>query len=288
MSNSLWRVAFRQPGKWARKDLGLTLRTALRDDPLIAVWWSDLSNWGDIVNPVLIRHLSGREPVRYERVFNFARHPVYSVIGSILDRSATPRLEVWGSGFKQPDGRFWVRPARVHAVRGPLTREAMLRQGIPCPPVYGDPALLFPRVYRPTVSRHHALGIVPHYADAQHPAVQRLRESGDVAVIDILAGVNQVADQICSCEAVASSSLHGMILADAYGIPSSWIEFSGEVEGSGFKFRDYLAGVNQSAASPLRVSPQTPMSQILDHVRGDTLDVDLERLLASCPFAAMR
>ena len=256
------------------------------DDVVIAVWWSDLPNWGDIVNPVLIRHLSGREPVQHERVLNVGRRPVYSVIGSVLDRMANGRLHVWGSGFKQAAGRFWVAPERIHAVRGPLTRELITRQGLTCPQVYGDPALLFPRIYSPARTSRYALGVVPHYVDRDHPAVARLRERADVLVIDILSGVNVVADQICSCEAVASSSLHGMILADAYGIPSTWIEFSDRVEGAGFKFHDYLAGVNRARLVPLRVSERTTSDAIAAHVRGDRIDIDLERLLAACPFAA--
>jgi pyruvyltransferase len=285
---SLWRLIAGKPRKWARKELGLTLRAALEDDTLIAVWWNDLPNWGDIVNPVLIRHLSGREPVPHERLFNLARRPVYSVIGSVLDGMANASLEVWGSGFKHANGRFWLRPRRIYAVRGPLTREVILRQGLACPRVYGDPALLFPRIYRPTPTQRYALGVVPHYVDRDHVALRRLRECDGVLIIDILAGVTEVADQICSCQTVASSSLHGMILADAYRIPSTWLEFSDSVHGEGFKFRDYLAGVNRAALSPLRISTQTSVGEILDHVRGDVIDVDLERLLAACPFAAAR
>jgi pyruvyltransferase len=280
-----WRRASRKLRKWAGKDLGLTIRTARREDALIAVWWSDLPNWGDIVNPVLIRHLSGHDAVPYDRVINIARHPVYSVVGSVLDRMTVPNLHVWGSGFKRSDGRFRLRPRCIHAVRGPLTREAVLRQGLPCPAVYGDPALLFPRIYRPERTRRYALGVIPHYVDRDDPRVSRFRERDDVLVIDILAGVEPVADQICRCAAVVSSSLHGMILADAYGIPSAWIEFSDGVEGDGFKFRDYLAGAGRPALSPLRVRADTTVNELLDHVSHDPIDVDLDRLLAACPFA---
>lgn len=281
---TLWRVAAAKPRKLARKRISASVRAALDADAIIAVWWQDLPNWGDIVNPVLIEHLSGRRPVAYEHVFNLANRPVYSVIGSVLDRASVLNLEVWGSGFKDASSRFWLKPRRIHAVRGPLTREVIIRQGLSCPAVYGDPALLYPRFYRPSVERRHALGVVPHYADVDHPQLLRLRERGDVHVIDILAGVREVADQICSCDAIASSSLHGMVLADAYGIPSRWIRFSDRVEGSGFKFEDYLAGVNRRQREPLTVTDSTTPDVMLAELRADPVDVDLDRLLTACPF----
>lgn len=281
---ALWRVIVSRPRKLARKDIGSTIRAALRPESIIAIWWSGLPNWGDVVNPVLIAHLAGEPPLQHDRLFNVCARPVYSVIGSVLGRAPIVNLEVWGSGFKHAGSRFWIKPRRIHAVRGPLTREIALRQGVDCPQIFGDPALLFPRIYRPPRTRRHTLGIVPHYVDADAPALRALRDRGDVLVIDILGGVTEVADQVCSCEVIASSSLHGMILADAYGIPSTWIRFSNRVEGSGFKFRDYLASVNRKLREPLNITVATTAQQILDYVRYDPVDIDLERLLASCPF----
>src|SRR5690606_38287819 len=136
-------------------------------------------------------------------------------------------------------------PRRIHAMRGPLSAGVARRQGLQVPDVYGDPALLFPLLYTPQRSAEHQLGIIPHYADRQSPHVARLGALPGVDVIDITAGITEVPDRIARCTAIASSSLHGMILADAYGIPSTWIELSDQVEGSGFKFRDYLAGVGR-------------------------------------------
>ena len=54
-----------------------------------------------------------------------------------------------------------------------------------------------------------------------------------------------VIDQICSCERILSSSLHGLIVSDAYQIPSCWIELTGKISGGYFKYYDYASSVNR-------------------------------------------
>ncbi len=278
------RLLLSQPRKLAVRSVRETVRAATDDHAILALWWNEVPNWGDIVNPVLIEHLSGRPVIRAQAVFNVRRRTTYTVIGSVLDGLAQSPVEVWGSGFKFADSRFRVRPRRIHALRGPLSAAIARRQGIEVPDVYGDPALLFPLLYSPRRSAEMELGIIPHYADRSSPHVARLGAMAGVQIIDITAGITQVPDQIARCAGIASSSLHGMILADAYGIPSTWIELSDRVEGSGFKFRDYLAGVGRREESPLRVNEGTVPDDILVRLGNDPARPSLDALLLACPF----
>ena len=169
----------------------------------------------------MIRLLSGKRAGNTRSVLRLANREVYSVIGSILDNANEPNLVIWGSGFMYENGVFRAKPKRVCAVRGPLTRAKIIEQGVDCPEVFGDPALLLPLFYRPRRDVPRArLGIVPHYVDKQNPFLRTLALVEEVKLIDIESSISNVIDEICSCDFIASSSLHGLIVADAYGIPS--------------------------------------------------------------------
>ncbi|NEN94442.1 MAG: polysaccharide pyruvyl transferase family protein [Moorea sp. SIO3I7] len=66
-------------------------------------------------------------------------------------------------------------------------------------------------------------------------------ESKNVLLIDVTRNPKEVIADITRCEAIASSSLHGLIIADAFGIPSIWMQLSNKVSGKGFKFKDYYS-----------------------------------------------
>lgn len=257
-----------------------------KEKPLLAYWWkgAEGKNWGDALNPILIKELSGKEPTSVEEIFNLKNAPIYSVVGSILGLYQTRNLIVWGSGFISSSSQFKEKPLKICAVRGPLTRDLILKQGIHCPEVYGDPALLYPLFYKSSVKKEYQLGIIPHYIDQNHPLLDIFRDNPDVLIIDITDGINEVIDNICRCRIIASSSLHGIIAADAYGVPSIWIEFSDEVTGNRFKFLDYLLSVGRKNEIPLLITKNTKLQDIYNQYYGYTICIDLTQLIETCPF----
>lgn len=257
-----------------------------KERPLIAYWWTGDGglNWGDSLNPFLIEKLSGKKPLLSREVINLKNQSVYSVIGSILGSFPSKNLVVWGSGFISSSSLFNVKPKKICAVRGPLTRELILKQGIDCPKIYGDPALLYPLFYKPNVKKEYCLGIIPHYIDQNSQLVNIFKNNPDVLVINILSGINEVVDNICKCELIASSSLHGIIAADAYGVPSIWIEFSDNVAGNGFKFYDYFESVGRNDERPFRITENTMVQDIYSEYKDYKIDLDLGKLLDACPF----
>jgi pyruvyltransferase len=157
--------------------------------------------------------------------------------------------------------------------------------------VYGDPALLFPQYYQPRVERPYELGIIPHYIDRASPCLAAYEADDRVRLIDVTQRnrenkVFSFIDEVCQCQRIASSSLHGLILADAYEIPSLWIEFSGNVYGGGFKFRDYFLSVNREPMDPVPAR-HTPVAtddliRLIDR-RPYRIRFSSDRLLARFP-----
>lgn len=272
----------------APKNLIKGARAVLDPDTILVDWVNRgpvKDNWGDAIAPVLAGLLSGKRVVNVRDVVTTGNRPVYTTIGSMLGTISARNVEVWGSGFVDSVSTLRVRPQHIWAVRGPLSRQRILDSGLDCPDVVGDPALLYPRFYRPPATNEFPLGLIPHFRDRDLEAVRRLGEHDDVLVIDLMAGITEVADQINRCERIASSSLHGLVAGDGYGIPSIWVRFSDRPYGDGFKFRDYLASVGrQGEPEPLMVTTSTTLAEIHDRFPDYELDIDLEAFMNACPF----
>lgn len=230
----------------------LPVRCWTQGGPANEVW-----NWGDAISPLIYEYMTGQSPRLLEQD-QFPAEPHLMICGSTM-KWANEWTVLWGTG-EIAEGMLAMRahskPLHVAAVRGPLTRESLLHRGIECPEIYGDPALLFPRFYRPEISPVFELGVIPHYIDQEVAVVPRLARDSGVRIIDITQSgstrpAHSFIDDLLRCKRIASSSLHGLIAADAYGIPSIWVEFSNRVVGGGFKFRDYYRSVGRRDPVPV-------------------------------------
>ena len=245
-------------------------------------WYAGSNNFGDVLNPLLLHKLTGKKILPVKALYYKKNH--FFAIGSILNR-ATRYTTVWGSGFISEDSHCQEKPLKVLAVRGPKTRQILLNDGIDCPKVYGDPALLLPKVYYPKIIKKYKLGIIPHYVDKNNEWLSTVKNNPEIKILNIQENNPfTFIDELLSCEKIASSSLHGIIVADAYVIPSTWIEFSDKVMGNGFKFLDYFASVKRKDKEPLVITENTKLSDIYDKFYDYKIDIDLNKLLKACPF----
>ncbi|HHD80168.1 MAG TPA: polysaccharide pyruvyl transferase family protein [Campylobacterales bacterium] len=246
-----------------------------------AYWYEKNHNFGDILNPIFIHELSHKKvvwinPTTYD-------YPNYIVIGSILDR-VNRYSTIWGAGFISQESQCPQKPLKVCAVRGPLTRKKLLESGIECPEVYGDPALLLPKIYSPKIEKKYKLGIIAHYIDMGNPWIKTINDA-DILILNIQSeNPYDFIDQVYSCEKIASSSLHGLIVADAYSIPSLWLEFSDKVVGKGFKFHDYFMSVGRKDTAPVVVTEKTTINFLLDNFPSYKIEIDLIKLIKASPF----
>lgn len=249
--------------------------------PPVRAFWCRIpsrANFGDALTPWLIRRITGRRPtfVRPEEP-----RAKYFVVGSILGYAAA-HCTVWGSGISAR-ADLVSDAAQLLAVRGPLSRAAAMEAGVACPEVYGDPALLLPRLYQPPSVPRRGIGVIPHYSDVPR-LVRPWVGSGEVRVIDPQSPVESVVDQICRCEVVVSSSLHGIIVSHAYGIPAVWVSVGASSLVRDTKFHDYYLSVGEDP--PLPEAVDLDGADVVSAASRASLPTlpDLAPLWAACPF----
>jgi pyruvyltransferase len=183
-------------------------------------------------------------------------------VGSILQMLPEDyRGVILGSGLIWPEQRRFPH-ARILALRGVLTRDLL---DAPGSTPLGDPGLLARRLIPKLPAKTATLGVIPHYADKRDSRITSWLErfAGEARFIDVEREPSAVLHDIASCEHVISSSLHGLICADALGVPNTWAVFSDRVVGGGFKFADYASAVGREL-KPLSVSGNEPLSSLIE------------------------
>lgn len=115
-----------------------------------------------------------------------------------------------------------------------------------------------------------------------------IRERHDVRVINLRSydKWTDVIDDIASCDAILSSSLHGLIVAEAYGIPNVWIEFGKPLIGGHFKFHDFFLSIGRDRECPMKVANGELFTEDIDQELScwEKGKIDLRPLLKACPF----
>lgn len=220
-------------------------------------WWNEKviqgkskENYGDLLGKYLAEKISGKPvffawPKKWSVLDYF--QPIYVTIGSILTH-VNHKCIIWGSGIISKE--YPIKKATFLAVRGPQTRKFLLDLGYEVPEIYGDPALLLPRCFNPTVEKKYRFGIVPHYNDWKR-VKDWFSENEEVLVVDMMTDdIEAKTKEFLQCEKIVSSSLHGIIIAHAYGIPAVWQKFSNNVFGDDIKYQDYLESVQMDSYSP--------------------------------------
>jgi len=212
----------------------------MSEEKNVRAWWSKTplpGNYGDILTPFYIFH-----ETKLKAVHTKSREGVLFGAGSII-RLARNNCTIWGSGAISRKDKVNHR-LKIVAVRGPRTRDILMKQGIKCPEIYGDPVLLLHRFINDKVDKLYEIGIIPHYMD--YLRVSNMFKDKNVLVINILEGIKEVTSLIRQCNVIISSSLHGLISAHAYNIPYAWVKFSDRLTGDDTKFFDFAESVGVS------------------------------------------
>lgn len=204
-------------------------------------------NLGDVLAMPIITFMLDKKGIKVDKKVNGRKHLFTVGSGGLRSFQNTT---MWGTGIMY-DGlqgkwfeKYWYADHRhldIRAVRGPLTREVFLKLGHKCPEVYGDPGILMPLIYQPEIkTKSHDFMIIPQYTTENEVR----KYFPDDSIISMNTNdYKSVIDKIVTCDKVYSSSLHGIILAEAYGVPA--VFFRGIPAVIDFKYKDYYASTNR-------------------------------------------
>ena len=202
-------------------------------------------NLGDFLGNVIVNWMLAKKGLSLDDYVLQKQHLLTVGSGAV---KSYQNMTMWGAGVErelpQMVRRFfqksWFRKLDIRAVRGPMSRDYLMKLGHKCPEVYGDPAILMPLIYTGQGEKKYDFSIIP-----QLVTEKRIREQyPDAHIISMNTDdYKGVIDQIVQSKLIVSSSLHGVILADAYGVPSVWYRGIGkEID---FKYKDYYASTGR-------------------------------------------
>lgn len=240
-------------------------------------------NWGDELNYYFLQNIFENRMVEYKKT----NTTNYSFIGSIItNKYVNNNTVIWGAGVQEIKEQLVEKPAKVCAVRGPLTRKYLLDNGVKCPEIYGDPSLLLPYYYYPVVEKKYKIGFIPHWSSINDGKAIEFASRKDVHMIKMAGYTNwkYIINEILSCECIVSESLHGIIMAEAYGIPNIWadVTLDGRYD---FKFHDFFQSMKADRESSMKITRDTTTDEIyreLDFYKQGQLP-DMSKLLSACP-----
>lgn len=241
-------------------------------------YWNDkIINFGDYLSLKLVERIV-QSSVRVHDKNSGVKEKKLLAIGSIMT-FARDNDVIWGSGVngKWLDLKnYKFTTLDVRAVRGPLTRQFLLEHfAINCPEVYGDPALLvpyfFPEFKRKKNPQFKDI-IIPHYSE-QHMFPKDVYDN----VVYPTEPWDIVIKKIVDSEFVISSSLHGIIIAEAFGIPARLLKITDKEPL--FKYQDYYLGTGRP-----NFQPAYSVEQAIQMGGEPPVICDLKKLYDAFPF----
>ena len=212
-------------------------------------WWRGCTiNFGDELSALILSHFA---KISVEQSIPTDAEIVST--GSVLDVLPDGWTGiVAGSGQLHSRTRRDLTKAHVFGLRGEFSAQfSRMTTSDRANLVIADPGLLASELV--AVERNkHELGVVPHWSDTElYPrelAKSRKYRYAEPILINPTNDPATVIAEIGSCKKIIASSLHGLIVADSFGIPRRaelFAKMSSPYEGGKFKFADYASSIRQ-------------------------------------------
>lgn len=270
-----------EPGFWVSQ----LLTDYVRDRSL------GFGNFGDSLGPLLVAAFSDRTVARPHPLFWGHRLITIGTTAHLVSRCVA---DLWGTGAPGANSPFqlqrdfrprWLTKLIPHALRGPFSAALLAEAGYGQPLALGEPAWLLPKLWpKPARPPRHELGVIIHLSEAAnrhpgalaHPEFLRYHVAPELAdtvrIITTVHALNASAmraklDEMLDCRRILSTGLHGLVLAEAYGLPCAAFDIhagqSGRVSLTteaplDHRVRDFYAGIGQREALVLRQERHQP------------------------------
>lgn len=239
-------------------------------------YFNEVTNVGDALNIDLIKFISGKEAIKVPSTKLF-KH--LCAVGSVLS-SMNHNSIIWGSGLISEEAINHITEiGDIRAVRGFYSKKKIeekfnIKLNIPL----GDPALLLPKIFKASKIKDFKFGLILHYMDENHPICHKVKQLGG-HIINVNLPIHDFILELTRCEVIISSSMHGLIISDAYDVPNQRVILSDKIVGGDFKYRDYYSTTDFPDAEGIHLTTKVEDADIRElinkaKVKHTILDLD--------------
>lgn len=194
------------------------------------------TNFGDEFAPAVLAALTGQR-VRWTPIDDAE----VVGLGSLGNRYllGTRRARLFGTGLREAPPPGTTLPAeRVLGLRGAASAAAL---GLPAALGIGDPGLVVRELVSPRRTPRREPVLIPHFSAFASPRTRALLRgcaADGCTVMPPNRPWREVATAVRDASAVISSSLHGIVFADSFGVPAIWTRMPGTIEPD-LKYHDH-------------------------------------------------
>lgn len=210
--------------------------------------WVRGQNFGDYLSCIIVSETARKLGLKK---MSLSEGQKLLAIGSILHFAQDGDI-AWGTGVngKIQAERHPFSSLDVRMVRGPKTRDFLKEKSISVGQTFGDPALLLPTLFpeykwRPEIGK---ITVIPNLNELD---LCKTKVPANFRLVSPLTHWRKLVLDILSSELVLTSSLHGIIISETFGVPVRFVMPSGGE--SIFKYQDYYLGTGRY----LDVQPST-------------------------------
>lgn len=190
-------------------------------------------NFGDDLNAILW-------PQLIPEFFDEDGDEGFLGIGTIIGMRFAPvkKLHVFSSGVGYDSIEFGADLRKVWCVRGPYSAKHL---GLEPRHALTDGGILAPLILKKPDQPANDICVVPHWETLSEGDWGLACRLAGMRLVNPMQEASVAVESIISARLVLTESLHGAIIADAYGIP--WIPFTTTSNFSLFKWRDWTSSV---------------------------------------------